>query len=151
MLNWQTENPKNYNNKNELTVKKHAKNLFNSFWLRRYANIPKNILVYLFQFVFLVFVRFVRVVRLRSIFYAFSSIWFQIDAIQKFIEIPIIHSIGLEFCLSKILGSFSFSRSHTHTLTPEIIVWIFAYLNFYLFMNAFVSLLFLLLFLMMLR
>lgn len=114
MLNWQTENRKNYNNK-IITVKRHAKTYSNHF-LRRYANMPK---IYSSIRGCYCFFLSVFVVRLRSIFYAFSSIWFQIDAIRIYWNCH--HSFDwFGILLRKILGSFSISfslslcLSHTH-------------------------------------
>lgn len=100
---------KNYNNK-IITVKRHAKNLFKSFStsICKYA---KNIFfctwLLLFFGLWFVFVLF-------SVH--FHQYGFRLTR-YEFIEIAIIHSIGLEFCWEKSLDLFpslSLCLSHTH-------------------------------------
>lgn len=149
MLNWQTENPKNYNNKIELTVKKHAKNLFNSFWLRRYANIPKIFLCTCFNFVFL----FCSVRLCGSSSFYFLCIFINMVSDWRDTEIywNSHHSFdwfGILF-EQKSLALFLFlSHTHTHTKNYCLDICIFEFLFIH---ECFPSLLFLLLFLMMLR
>lgn len=102
---------KNYNNK-IITVKRHAKNLFKSFStsICKYA---KNIffctwlLLFFGLCLWFVFVLF-------SVH--FHQYGFRLTR-YEFIEIAIIHSIGLEFCWEKSLDLFpslSLCLSHTH-------------------------------------